>query len=280
VIDVLTRADLIRDGMTSRAITAAVRSGALIRARQDNYLPGDAARPLVEAVRVGGRLGCLSLLALLEVFVYDSDTLHVHMERGDSRMRSTRTRRMPLATRAKRRDVVLHWHRLTERPRRGQVGVFDAIVNAVRCQEPRYAIATLDSALNKKLIRPDQISEVFAALPRRFQILRGFVDGRAQAGTETLVRLMAIRLGCDVDLQVRFDGVGFVDLVIDGWLVVECDSKAFHSTWEQQLKDYRRDLALAAAGYCVLRLTAEDILYRPEAVLESLRGLLLARAGA
>jgi very-short-patch-repair endonuclease len=266
--------------MTSRAITAAVRSGALIRARQNNYLPRDAARPLVEAVRVGGRLGCLSLLALLEVFVYDSDTLHVHMERGDSRMRSISTRRKPLAARAERRDVVLHWHRLTEQPGRGQVGVVDAIVHAMRCQEPRYAIATLDSALNKKLIRADQISDVFAALPRRFQILRAFIDGRAQAGTETLVRLMAIRLGCHVEIQVRFDGVGFVDLVIDGWLVVECDSKSFHSTWEQQLKDYRRDLALAAAGYCVLRLTAEDILYRPETVVESLRGLLLTHAAA
>ena len=119
---------------------------------------------------------------------------------------------------------------------------------------------------------------MFSALPSRFQVLRGFIDGRAQSGPETLVRLMALSLGCVVDLQVEFDGVGSVDLVLDGWLVVECDSKEFHSSWQQQLKDYRRDKLLAQRGYCVLRLTAADILYEPESVLASLRGLLRSRS--
>ena len=69
-------------------------------------------------------------------------------------------------------------------------------------------------------------------------------------------------LGCDVELQVEFDGVGRVDLVVDGWLVVECDSKEFHASWEQQVKDRKRDLALAALGYATLRLTAAQIMYR------------------
>ena len=88
------------------------------------------------------------------------------------------------------------------------------------------------------------------------------------------MRLLLLRLGCAVDLQVPIVGVGFVDLVVDGWLVIECDSKAHHSSWEQQLKDYRRDLELARQGYCVLRLTAEDILYREQDVFAALTGLL------
>ena len=43
-------------------------------------------------------------------------------------------------------------------------------------------------------------------------------------------------LGCDIALQVEFDGVGRVDLVLDGWLVVECDSKQFHASWEAQVR--------------------------------------------
>ncbi|MEN8602319.1 hypothetical protein ABFC64_12840, partial [Microbacterium rhizosphaerae] len=277
VFDVLTRADLIRDGFSSRAITAAVKSGDLVRARQDRYLARDAPPPLVDAVRVGGRLGCLSLLALLGVFVFDGSTLHVHMERGDSRMRSRLSRRRRLPDRGKRGPMLLHWRRLTDEPGLGAVGVIDALISAVRCQEPRHAIATLDSALNLGVIDDVGFAEVFARLPARFQLLRGFVDARAQAGTETLVRLMAQRLGCHVVLQVVFEGVGRVDLVLDGWLVVECDSRAFHGTWEQRLKDYRRDRALAAKGLCVLRLAAEDILYRPESVVESLRGLIHSR---
>ncbi|MFT4220509.1 MAG: DUF559 domain-containing protein [Microbacterium sp.] len=150
----------------------------------------------------------------------------------------------------------------------------DALTHSVLCQAPRHAIATLDSALNKGLIAMADLADVFAALPGKYGVLRSMVDCRAQSGPETLVRLMARSLGCHIELQVAFDGVGRVDLVLDNWLVVECDSKEFHSDWAQQRKDYRRDLALAALGYSVLRLTAEDIMYRPDAVLTALRRLI------
>lgn len=75
--------------------------------------------------------------------------------------------------------------------------------------------------------------------------------------------------------QIReFGEIGRVDLVVDGWLVVECDSKAFHSSWDQQREDRRRDQALAALGYVVYRPIAEDILYHPDLVIAALKGLL------
>ena len=86
-----------------------------------------------------------------------------------------------------------------------------------------------------------------------------------------------LALGCNVDLQVTFDGIGRVDMVVDGWLVVECDSRAFHAGWKQQLNDRRRDAALAALGFVTLRLTAEDIMYNPEFVLAAVKGLLASR---
>jgi very-short-patch-repair endonuclease len=279
--DVWTRAGLMQAGMTSRQITAAVRSGDLVRARQDRYLHRGAPERLVAAVRVGGRLGCISLLAALGVFVFDSSVLHVHMLRGASRMRSSHSRGHPLAPRTRHRGVVLHWQTLLEPPvAAGCVAIVDALVHAVRCQSPWHAIATLDSAVQRGLIELERLADVFAALPSRFQVLRDLVDGRAQSGPETLVRLMALSLGCRVELQMRFDGVGFVDLVLDGWLAVECDSQEFHSSWQQRLKDYRRDLRLAQLGYCPLRLTAADIMYEPERVLASLRGLVTSRRGA
>jgi len=271
--DVWTRAELLALGMTTRAITVAVRAGELIRARRDNYLAADAPNALVEAVRVGGRLGCLSLLALMGVFVFETRALHVHMERGDSRMRAP-THRGALPPRRARNGIVLHWQRFVAEPTKGHVNIVDALVHAVRCQQPRHAIATLDSALNQRLIGPEQLAEIFAALPARFGALRPLLDARAQSGTETLIRLMLRRIGCAVDLQVHFAGVGNVDLVVDGWLVIECDSNAYHSSWKQQLKDRRRDLALAKQGYCVLRIAAEDILYREDEVFAALVGLI------
>lgn len=271
--DVWTRADLRALGLTGRAITAAVRAGRLIHARRDNYLAADAPRALVEAVRVGGRLGCLSLLALWGVFVFERPALHVHMERGDSRMRAP-DHHGPLPPRGRRDGLVLHWNRFVAEPARGCVDVVDALVQAVCCQLPRHAVATLDSALNKRLVSEVQLAEIFGALPSRYGVLRPLLDARAQSGTETLVRLMLRRIGCSFDLQVHFAGVGDVDLVVDGWLVIECDSNAFHSSWRQQLKDRRRDLALARQGYCVLRLAAEDILYREDQVFHALVALI------
>lgn len=270
--DVWTRAELRMSGMTSRAIGRAVQAGRLVRARRDSYVAAEAPSQLVQAVRVGGRLGCLSLLSVLGVFIFDASALHVHMARGDSRMRSPTARETPLPR--VRDGVVLHWHRFVGTPTRGTVDVVDALIHAIRCQQPKHAIATVDSALYKGLVTPDDLVDVFAALPSRFGVLRQFLDSRSESGPESLVRLLLMRLGCAVDLQVSFSGVGFVDLVVDGWLVIECDSRAHHSSWKQQLKDYRRDLKLAQHGYCVLRLTAEDILYREDEVFAALKGVL------
>nr|BFF10570.1 hypothetical protein GCM10025699_18730 [Microbacterium flavescens] len=145
------------------------------------------------------------------------------------------------------------------------------------CQTPRAAIATLDSALHRRLIGIDDLNTVFAALPARFHALRALVDARAESGPETLVRLMARVLGCDVRLQVEFDDIGRVDLLLDGWLVVECDSREFHQDWKTQVKDRERDVALAALGYCTLRVTAAMIMYRPDDVFAALRGLISSR---
>lgn len=272
----LTRAELVMLGHTRRSIQTAVQTGALIHVRRDRYLPADADDLFVRAVRVGGRLTCLSFLALLGVFVLENRALHVHVLPGDSRLRD------PLDRRRRRRvgtgGVVVHWSRLIESVGAAcAVSVIDAAAHAVRCQPPRAAVATLDSLLNKGLITPLQLRDLFAMLPRRFAVLEGLVDGRAESGTETLVRLMARMLGCDIRLQVTFRGIGRVDLLLDGWLVIECDSKAHHSGWAQQERDRERDVALAALGYTTLRLTAAMIIYRPDEVFAAIRGLLATR---
>lgn len=272
----LSARELLERGMTRHRIAEAVRRGQIVRARRDHYLPATAPAAAVEAVRVGGRLTCLSALATRGVFVFADDALHVHVTRGASRLRAPDDRRRPLPQRADRRGLRLHWMPLA-RPEDADtvcVGVFDALVHAVLCQPPRYAVATLDSALNKGLIRRSDLDALFSHLPRRYRTLRRRLDGRAQAGTESLVRVMLWKMGARAVPQVYFRGAGFVDLLVDGWLVIECDSREFHSDWRQQVKDRERDLALAARGYLTLRLTAAQILYRPDEVYTALRALV------
>jgi very-short-patch-repair endonuclease len=277
----VTRAHLTAAGLSRRAIHRAVAAGTLVRVRRDRYMSALSTVATRQAVRVGGRLTCLSLLQLLGVFVFENTRLHVHIARGASRLRSTGVgsgRLQPID----QRSEVLHWMPLlgVVAADSATVGVLDALAHAVLCQAPRLAVATIDSAVNKKLIRERDLPRLFDALPARFAVLERLVDGRAQSGSETIVRLWVRAIGCLAVPQVWFVGIGFVDLVVDGWLVIECDSKQFHSSWEQQLKDYRRDLALAQRGYVVLRLTAEDILYRPERAQAAIRGVVDARRAA
>lgn len=151
---------------------------------------------------------------------------------------------------------------------------FDAVVCAVRCQSPRAALATLDSALRAGVLDRGDLDELFGALPRRHRVLRRLIDARAESGPETLVRLILRSLGVSFEVQVDIAGVGRVDFLVDGWLIVECDSEEFHSTWADQRRDRRRDQAAAALGFATFRPIAEDIMWHADDVRRALAGLL------
>ncbi len=273
-IDFLHRSDLVRDGFRRADIDAALALGYLVRARRDHYLPGDTAEAIIRAVRVGGRLTCLSLLSMLSVFVLRHGSLHVHLPRNASRLRSPHDRRRALSSRT-RRGVRLHWLPLMIPPGQSAcVSILDALAHSVLCQAPRAAVATLDSALHQGLVRMDEVADMFHALPAKYRVILPLLDPRSESGPETIMRLMLRALGCEVRVQVAFDGIGRVDLVVDGWLVIECDSQEFHSGWESQERDRRRDILLAARGYTTLRPTAKMIMDEPELVLAAVKRML------
>lgn len=262
-------ADLRAEGLSRRQIARQLRSGSIVRARNDVYVSATVPEAMQTAARAGGLVGCVSALALWGVFVQEPAGLHTHLRTNG-------------VIRGPGNGLVRHWGRLLRvaHPRALVVEPVDALLQAVICQSPRAALASIDSALNRGVVREDELDELFAATPARRLAIRPLIDGRAEAGTETLVRLMARALGGSVDLQVRIRGVGRVDLLVDGWLVIECDSRAYHSDWKTQLEDRRRDLALAARGYVRIRPAAEDILYRPEVVVAAIAGMLrVGRAG-
>ncbi|MFG6403949.1 endonuclease domain-containing protein [Microbacterium sp. P04] len=150
----------------------------------------------------------------------------------------------------------------------------EALVQSCRCQQPRESVATLDSAWHLGLIDDVDLDEVFARLPARYRPLRALLDRRSEAGTESLVRLILRGLRCSFEVQVSVRGVGRVDFVVDGWLIVECDSRAHHGDPADQIRDRRRDLAAAQQGFVTLRLMAEEVLYSPESVVCALKAVL------
>ena len=247
---VFPREQLTRGGMSTHAITAAVRQGRLLRVRRGVYaLPGT--RPeIISAVRVGGRLTCLALLSLIGVFVLSNPALHVHVAPHLSRSR----RRRP-------GGAVLHWAAsCAEEAPLHVVSLHDAARQSVRCQPPRASVATLDSLLHHRLLTMQQLATIIAELPVRFATLLDLVDASAESGPETFMRLILRSLGVRFETQVEIPGVGRVDFVVEGWLIIECDSKAHHEGWNKQVADRRRDLAAARLGYVTIRPVAADLL--------------------
>jgi len=255
---VLSRHELARHGITRRHLSRALADKRIIRVRRGRYVRGDLHADLIAVARMGGRLDCVSLLRHLGVFVLSPSPLHLQVDVGASRLP------------ARQPGAVCHWRISQSTATALTSDLAEALAQAVRCQGPREAIATLDSALHARLIDEDALARVFARLPRRFQALRRLVDARSESGSETLMRLILRTLDCHVELQVRIRGVGRVDFVVDGWLIVECDSEEHHSGWAAQKRDRRRDLAAARLGYTTVRVIAEDIFHHRDEVRQAL----------
>ena len=258
-VTVFSRADLVASGMTSRDIVRAVEGGRLRRLRRDRYAIEPVSAEVAEAVRIGGRLSCVSLLVEIGVFVHRRGVLHVHVRPGSSRVRPPRSK-----------HTLLHWNTWSGDPEPlHAASLGDALMQAVRCQHPRAAVATLDSILHHGLMTGEEVARVFERLPVRFRILLTLVDSSAESGPETFMRLILRTLGIAYETQVAIDGVGRVDFLVEGWLIIECDSREFHEGWEKQVDDRRRDLAAATKGYITIRPLASDILRRDSALREA-----------
>ncbi|MDP3952556.1 type IV toxin-antitoxin system AbiEi family antitoxin domain-containing protein [Microbacterium sp.] len=261
---VFSRKELLEAGNSADDITRAVKSGLLVRLRRDHYSAPGVDAEVAEAVRVGGRVSCVTLLQMLGVFVLKSSGLHMQLLPHMSRIRPRSSK-----------STVMHWPRRFQRggPRH-VVPLRDAVRQSILCQQPRAAIATLDSLLHLGLVTRRQLEELFALLPARLHVLLSLVDASAESGPETYMRLILRTLGVSYETQVVIPGVGRVDFVVDGWLIIECDSRKFHEGWDKQVEDRTRDIAAACLGYTTIRPIASDILFDSHTVRQSVADIL------
>ncbi|WP_169746562.1 hypothetical protein [Demequina phytophila] len=140
------------------------------------------------------------------------------------------------------------------------------------CVPALEQLVALDAALNRELLTTDDVWRLTAtAIPRR-SWLAVQAEPRSQAPGETLARMELKAAGLAVEPQVLIPGVGHVDLVVEGRVVVEVDGLTYHSSPEAMEEDERRDRELALRGISRLRY--------PYSVVRRSRGLIARQVRA
>ncbi len=126
-----------------------------------------------------------------------------------------------------------------------------------------HGVVLLDGVIRAELLgMPDLQAMADSATGPGSTALRravGYVDALSGSRLETTMRLMLELLSVSYETQVWIEGVGPVDFLVNGWLVLEPDGFAFHSNREHYRRDRRRGNTLAVCRFVQLRFTYEDL---------------------
>lgn len=251
-------------GHPPRRIVQAVDAGRCVRAGRSWVALPDANPEALRAVAARGILGGESALRSYGIWVSHHTGVCIATRRTSSRLPDPG----PGAYRVWRSDspsLSTAW----------RVSIIDALAQHLpRLDDPKHAAATLDSALNRRLLTPVQLDALMQRMPRRIRRLRHRLDASAESGLETLLRLAMLEQRWRVESQVEISGVGVVDFVVDGWLVIEADGSAWHDDHESIGRDRERNAALVLRGFRWHRFGYPQIMNDLERCVAVIRELL------
>src|SRR3954454_11454638 len=242
----LLRSASLRDqGMTLASVQRSLQDGRLRRVVRGWYAEPGTDPDLIRAMELGGRPGCVSALRLYGAWFPPDTALHLAMPH------SAAGRRLKNADPTAREGVTVHWHSKVDQQEwsEGVSSLPRAIAHAVECQPAPYAVAILDSLLFRRITSERAVMAVLADLPPHLARLAKHLDGRSEEGIESIARYRLQQAGIRAEPQVVVPGVGRVDLLIDGWLVLELDGRATHAQEESFSRDRRRTALLTQRGY-------------------------------
>lgn len=272
-----TRAEANRWGLSDNDLVRLVRGAELRRIRRGVYgLPRTHVSPerehaeRVRAVlrgRPGARAAGRSTLALAGLPLIHADlTTIILCGPGSERYR---------------RAGVITYPTPPEEPRATLDGdptvtIETAIFQTVARDGMSTAIVAADAALHRGLVsrasleaRRDQLGRL---APRGTQLMSS-LDEAAESPGESLMRIVLRGLGFEVRTQVVITSpegefVGRVDALIDGCVIAEFDGACKYegaAGRDELVQEKRREDALRARGYIVIRVTWAD-LFAPERI--------------
>jgi len=271
VLDLQTAGGLARTpdlrglGHSPHTLSAALRFGIVTRPRI-GWLALPEADPIaVRSVSLGGRLASAHALRSYGIWVQQADFLTVHCPPNAARL--------PQLRNGEHRT-----HRRLQFPadrHAWRVPIGDALIQLAYETDRDSWLASVDSALHTGAIENDDLNLLGRFVPAAHRRILNQADARAESGNETLARLLLLRAGFAVQVQPSLALIGQVDLVVDEWLIVEVDSKAHHSSTDQQNKDRLRDGNALLTGFATVRLMPEALHSAPDWCLDVIRARLV-----
>lgn len=241
----ITRSRALRDaGISNRELTAAVRSGALLRPRGGWIALPDADAQLVGAARAGVVLSCVTQASRLGLWVLRTDRPHVAASAHSGAVRAPRSP-------SGEPRVSVHWGSpLVPRfPDRLEDPVENVLHLVAACQPYETALAVWESALRAQLVTPEAMARY--ALSARARRILADAKPFSDSGLESFVgpRLRWMRL--PIVPQVWIAGHR-VDFLIGERLALQIDGG--HHVGAQREQDIAHDAALMLLGYHVIRV--------------------------
>ena len=256
--------ELYAAGFGKLWLRAALGRGVILRVRQGWYSTPDVDPLLLQAARVGGRLGCISGAALHGMWLPPDERLHVTVDHNDCRLRWPNDMRRRLVEHPA--EAKVHWRLDTPPGSRLLLDPIACLEDVIGCQPIEYAVAIADSALRRPkpwltpLITQNQWAELIAGVPSISAQLAQ-ADGLCETGTESITRFRLARFRLPMVPQVRIDGKR-VDFLIGRRLVIEVDGAEYHIDPVRFEADRTRDAELTAIHYIVLRFSYKQVIYR------------------
>lgn len=287
-----TTADLHAVGKSQRDIRRAAERGFLLAVRRGHYAVPGTDPALVRAARVGGVATATTASRVRGLWTPPDarltappdpkrltppdPRLHVAVPRNAPRLHDPDDASRPLQ---RRDDVVLHWSDPAEIAAARITGIASPLLmleHAFLTQPAERALAIADSALKQRYLRMSDLHALAARLPAHLRHAVHSATPKSDSGIESIGRFRLTIMGLDVEVLVRLSRIGTVDLLIDGWLVVEMDGREFHEG-EQFERDRQRDLESATARYRTLRFSWRQVMFAWPTVEAAILAALASR---
>jgi very-short-patch-repair endonuclease len=257
------RSQLVALGASASSIQSLIRERRLSVPRRGWVNSSDAPAQAMRAIELGGIVGGRSALQIHGIWA-DGEGLVVATPQTASRL-------PPLAYGETRLWVRSRFPDGTDRLWRASV--LDALLQHASMVDRQSLIASVDSALHHRRLSNAGLGQLIAALPEHLRGIRPQLDSRSMSGTESKLRLACIAAGLKVEPQAAINRVGFVDLLIDDWLIVEVDSRQFHDEAVHQHRDRIRDGNAILGSFGNLRFDYQLVQFEPDWCVE----VILAR---